>query len=693
MITWLANLSNKLLLIISMVLALAACGGGGGGGNGGGFLPDNGGEDGPPLTITTTTLPTAAAGADYTALVEADGGTEPYSWVVLDDAGTGFTINSEGFLTGIAPARGDYGLTLEVTDNNGDTEKFSTILIVEIGPDSLAITSTGLPNAIDGVQYTTLVEAAGGTEPYSWTVVDDGGTGFTINNEGFLTGTAPQSGDYGLTLQVTDSVEAVDRSSVILTVTGDTPQPLAIATSSLPGAEEGQGYNAILEAVGGQGEYQWTLINSGGSGLQLRPDGLLSGTAPDEGSYPITVSVMDDTRSVSSTLILTVAAESSPLTIITTSLPGGTVGSRYAAVLNASGGDEPYVWTLVSNGGQTSLALSAAGILTAVPTLPGDFGVIYRVSDGSSTDQVAAILTIASIGGGTDEPLKITTTALPEANRVLYAAALEAEGGVKPYTWGGGDTSTPGTGFTINPTSGSLTGNTNDLLPGQYGYTITVQDSAGAEDIRSYVITVPGGDTPPITILTENPLPTASVGLFYTTILRSVGGAGNSGPKWSVIDSAGFPGTVPSFATLADQDNGVLTWGSSDVAEGNYLITIQVTDGTDSSDVVTFDLQASAAPIRITSDTTLPGGVVGTAYSTVISAEGGGGTETWSVVSVTPAAGGLVFTGAGIANGTLTWAAPVVGNYTVTIKVVSEDGSGFASDDEKEFSLDILPTP
>jgi hypothetical protein len=522
--------------------------------------------------------------------------------------------------------------------------------------------------------------------------LDDGGTGFTINNEGFLSGTGPESGDYGLTLAVTDSLEAEDRFSVVLTVTGDSPQPLSIATTSLPGAEEGQGYNAILEAIGGQGEYQWTLINSGGSGLQLRPDGLLSGTAPGEGSYPITVSVMDDTRTVSLTLILTVAAESSPLTIVTTSLPGGTVGSRYAAVLNASAGDEPYVWALVSNGGQTGLALSAEGILTAVPTLPGDFGVIYRVSDGTSTDQVAAILSIAAVGGS-DEALAITTTTLPNASRVLYAAALEAEGGVKPYTWGGGDTSTPGTGFTVDPTSGSLTGNTNNLLAGQYGYTITLQDSAGAEDIRSYVITIPGGDAPPITILTANPLPTASVGLFYTTILRSVGGAGNAGPVWSVIDSAGFPGTVPSFATLADEENGVLTWGSSDVAEGNYLITIQVTDTTDSSDVVTYDLQASAAPIRITSDTALPGGVVGTAYSTVISAVGGGGTETWSVVSVTPAAGGLVFTGAGIASGTLTWAAPAVGNYTVTIKVVSEDGSGFASDDEKVFSLEILPTP
>ena len=693
MITWLDNLSNKLLLLISIVLALSACGGSGGGS--GGFLGDSEGGDGLSLAIITTTLPNAAAGADYTALVEVEGGFAPYSWAIIDDGGTGFTINNEGFLTGTAPGKGDYGLTLEVTDNNGDTDKFSTILTVDIGPDSLVITNTGLPSAIDGVQYTALVQAAGGKEPYSWDVVDDGGTGFTINDEGFLTGTAPESGDYGLTLQVTDSVDAADRSSIILTVTGDTPQPLAISTSSLPSAEEGKGYNAILEAVGGQGDYMWTLISNGGSGLQLRDDGLLSGTAPAEGQYAISVSVLDDSRTVSSTLLLTVTADSSPLTITTTTLPGGSVGNRYAAVLNASGGDKPYVWTLVSNGGQPGLSLSTAGVLSGVPTLPGDFGVIYRVSDGTNTDQLAALLTISTTDGA-GVPLRITTASLPDADRVLYAAAMEAAGGVKPYSWSGGDTAVPGTGFTVNPTSGSITGVTNDLLPGQYGYSVTVEDSVGDADTRSYVITIPGGDSPPIRILTENPLPIAYETLFYTTILRAVGGSGTT--AWSVIDSVGFPGTVPSFASALDIASGVLTWNSADVAEGNYLITIQVDDtGDGTSDVVTYDLQASVAPVRITTDNPLPGAIEGADYTRTLAISGGGATNTWSVLSVTrdgsAYTGGPAVVGTGIQDGTLTWAAAAVeqGNYLVQVEVVSKDANGVASSDTKTFDLEALP--
>jgi len=694
MITWLANLSNRIAVLCVISFSLVACGGGGGGG--GGFIPADGNES-LPLTIATDALPDASAGADYTALVEANGGKAPYSWAITDDGGTGLEINNEGFITGTAPEKGQYGLTIEVTDKSNKTDKLSTILTVVSGPDSLAITTTALPSAIDGVQYTALVQAAGGKEPYSWTIVDDGGTGFTINNEGFLTGTAPESGNYGLTIQVEDSVGTTNKSSIIMTVAGgETPQPLAIATNSLPAAEEKTGYTAILEAVGGQGDYLWTMISSGGSGLQLRDDGVLSGTAPAKGDYAITVSVQDDTRTVTNTFILTVAADSDALTISTGSLPAGVVGVRYAAVLNASGGTKPYVWTLASSN-TAGLGLTPAGVLTGIPNAPGTFGIVFRVSDGTSTDQLALTVTIAPGGGiGAEDPLSIQTNSLPAADRVLYAAAVKAAGGIPPYTWTGGDTGSPGTGFQVEPVSGSITGNTNDLLPGQYGYSVTVTDTAGDTDTRSYVITVPGGDTPPVKILTENPLPRAYESLFYTTILRAVGGTGLT--AWSVIDTVGFPGTAPSFASPEDIASGVLTWNSVDVAQGSYLITIQVDDTDDgSSDVVTFDLQASAAPVRITTDNPLPGAIEGVTYSTVIVALGGGATNTWSVLSVTKDdiayVGGPAFVGGGISDGTLTWDSGDVesGNYVVTVEVVSVDADDFASSDQKTFNLEVLP--
>jgi hypothetical protein len=268
----------------------------------------------------------------------------------------------------------------------------------------LNIISTALPSAIDGLDYSALVEASGGILPYTWTITDDGGTGFTINDEGFLTGVAPVAGNYGMTLLVTDASERTAQQSFILTVTGgDTPQPLSIATTSLPGTAEGEIYTAILQATGGQGDYMWTLVDDGGTGLDMIDDGILRGTAPKEGDYAITVSVMDNTRTVTSTLSLAVDPDPSPLEITTTSLPDAIQDERYAAVLDASGGTENYSWTLVSSGG-SGLTLTTAGVLSGTPTTLGVFGVSFRVNDGEDTVQGSLTVSVNKADDNGDPP-------------------------------------------------------------------------------------------------------------------------------------------------------------------------------------------------------------------------------------------------------------------------------------------------
>jgi hypothetical protein len=584
------TLIGRLAALCTLLFAFTACGGGGGG-----FLPA---EDGPidpiDLAITTATLPEATAGTPYTALVEAAGGNPPYSWAITNSNSTGLEIDNQGFITGTAPAEGNYPLVIEVEDRSNNKKLLSVILSVIIGPDPLAIATTALPNAIDGILYTAVIEGVGGEKPYIWSVTDGGGTGFGINNEGILSGVAPRSGDYGLSLRLNDNANTQATASFVLTVTGDTPLlPLAIATASLPDAEEGKAYTAILQAEGGQGPYLWSLINSGGSSLQLRDDGVLSGTVLTEGGYAIEVSVTDDARTVSTALILDVLANSSPLTITTSSpLPAGTLDERYAAILNASGGTQSYAWTLVSNGGQSALALSSDGVLSGTPSLAGTFGLVLEVSDGNSTDQLAAALTVTS----TPDPtiaLTIETTQLPTVDRVLYAATVVAAGGEKPYRWSGRDTSTPASGFIIAADSGVITGNTSNLLPGLYGYNVTVEDADNAITDRSYIIEVPGADNPAVQILTANPLTDAIIGLTYSVVMQAVGGSGSY--KWAILQTLkdGMPVATesgPSFELPGSPDSGILFWSAQDVELGDYLITISVTDSDDSADIVVFEL-------------------------------------------------------------------------------------------------------
>lgn len=70
----------------------------------------------------------------------------------------------------------------------------------------------------------------------------------------------------------------------------------------------------------------------------------------------------------------------SPLTILTNSLPAGSVGQAYSFQLTAQGGTAPLTWAAVS-GMAPGLGLSASGLLSGTPTTGGSFNVVVKVTD------------------------------------------------------------------------------------------------------------------------------------------------------------------------------------------------------------------------------------------------------------------------------------------------------------------------
>ncbi|QZI85680.1 minor tail protein [Stenotrophomonas phage Summit] len=90
--------------------------------------------------------------------------------------------------------------------------------------------------------------------------------------------------------------------------------------------------------------------------------------------------------------------DSGPLTITTTSLPQGTVGTPYYAQLTKNGGSQFPNWS-VDSGLVPGLHLDNAGVITGTPTTEGTFSLIVRVS-GPPSRTVTKQLTISVI---TDE--------------------------------------------------------------------------------------------------------------------------------------------------------------------------------------------------------------------------------------------------------------------------------------------------
>jgi hypothetical protein len=94
-----------------------------------------------------------------------------------------------------------------------------------------------------------------------------------------------------------------------------------------------------------------------------------------------------------------------PLSITTTSLPNGTVGSGYSQSVIASGGTPPYTWSIVQGQGvlPPGLGLSAGGAISGTPSAAGTYNFTVRVTDSTSaTAQKALSIVVAAAGTAFD---------------------------------------------------------------------------------------------------------------------------------------------------------------------------------------------------------------------------------------------------------------------------------------------------
>jgi hypothetical protein len=533
-----------------------------------------------PLAITSTALPSASPDRPYSALIEVVGGSEPYTWVMVDDGDSGLTLSDAGVLSGSPPSPGFYGLTVDVSDESGTSTRRSLVLEVTGDPTPLTVSSTALPQATAFETYAAVLAASGGTENYSWQLTFDGGTGLTLTDDGILRGKAPAEGVYGLAFRVSDGSDSASQA-LALTVAGpDTP--LTIETAVLPDGSLQETYAAVLTATGGSRNYSWTLLDSGGSGLRLSANGVLSGRPVSDGVFGITARVSDsNTTAVRSLTVRFIGSgsEVDPLTITTSGLPDAATQTGYTAILEAQGGSGNYTWALVSDGGLGSeVSLDANGILSGTISQAGSYGLTFTVNDGSSVAQQSLVLLVNNDGA---QALSITTETLPNITTNIYAAVAVAAGGVQPYSWLRiGDNPA---GFLVS-SDGAITLTSQQVPPpGLYPLTLQVTDAVGTAVRRSYSVVREGGPVPAVEITTTS-LPQGIVGSVYAYVLRATGGSeAEDAYAWTFI------GDTPTNLELASS-TGVLSW-TSPVA-GDYEITVQVVsdDDTDSAAVKTFTL-------------------------------------------------------------------------------------------------------
>ena len=168
------------------------------------------------------------------------------------------------------------------------------------------------------------------------------------------------------------------------------------------------------------------------------------------------------------------SSSSSPLTIVTTSLPSGTVGtSFFMGGVYAAGGTPGYKYTVTQGSLPKGLKLDhSTGIISGSPKVAGTSSFTVQATDSAGSPPVSQALSIA-----VDPSVKVSvsTTSLSNAKQnKSYSKTVTATGGTAPYTWSIAGGTLP-TGLTLGP-NGAITG--VPTVSGTFDVTVQVVDSS-----------------------------------------------------------------------------------------------------------------------------------------------------------------------------------------------------------------------
>ncbi|HWR35734.1 MAG TPA: putative Ig domain-containing protein [Clostridia bacterium] len=251
-----------------------------------------------------------------------------------------------------------------------------------------------------------------------------------------------------------------------------------------------------------------------------------------------------------------------PLTISTTALPGGIVGSSYSQTLAAAGGIPGYLWSIASGSLPSGLSLGSNGTISGTPTAAGTASFTVRATDSMTpTPQTATQnLTISVVSA-----LSITTSALSGGTAgTAYSQTLNATGGTPGYTWSLASGSLPsGLSLAANGAiSGTPTGS------GTWNFTVLATDSTSPTPqttTKALAITIVSA----LSISTVS-LPNGQVSSAYSQALSASGGTAPYG--WAIIG-----GALPVGLTL-NAGSGAIT--GTPTTAGTSSVTFRATDST-----------------------------------------------------------------------------------------------------------------
>jgi hypothetical protein len=337
----------------------------------------------PQLSVTCAAVTTGEAGVAFNSgAMTVSGGTAPYTYSIVGTLPAGLVLNATtGAITGMPTASGTF--SVQVKDAKGATSAGCPITINALFSATCAAVTTGEVGLAFNSGPMTI---AGGTAPYTYSIVGTLPAGLTLNTTtGAVSGTPTASGTFSV--QVKDANNATGTACPI-TINA----PLSVLCAAVTTGKAGVAFNSgAMTVSGGTAPYTYSIVGTLPAGLTLNAaTGAVTGTPTASGTF--SVQTKDAFGATAAACAITIGA-ATPALAVSCAAVTGQVGVPFdSSVMTVSGGTAPYSYSIVGTL-PAGLTLNAqTGGITGTPTAAGSFSV--KVKDTTGGTGTACALTV-----------------------------------------------------------------------------------------------------------------------------------------------------------------------------------------------------------------------------------------------------------------------------------------------------------